>query len=265
VVTGSGVSLAQNQLGLDLHPIATNSTYQANMFGPALGLIAQGYEKFRINRLRVTWQGGVGGTGVTSGQTGSNAPGNVILGYTPDPYTPGTISWASISSCRDQAAGPVWSQFSFDVQNLDRSWCYCQLGSNNEEGQRMSFPGSVLMTIIGAPSVASGTTLTLGTLSLSGEIEFTGTAASQTLGSFIVHPRDGRLLDSREVLVAQRFYHTTLPRVLDQLCPRAPPEPDPTEHIDRALASLTFDLKPDVPPLATSSSTASSAAAGKWF
>jgi len=157
---------------MDLHPIGSDSTNQAGMFGAPISSIAKAFEQWRLTKLCIYYEPIVPST----------TPGGLLLSYTRDPYEVGTLNYFTISSPNDNATAPVWTGFKIEVTQLDTSWKYCfNSAATTAADQRLTFPGTMLGTFIGATLPSAGEANTNGFLRMEGVVEFTGLSDSSDL------------------------------------------------------------------------------------
>lgn len=143
----------------DLQPINNFNTQQGASFGNTIMSLANAYSKYRLVKLKVSYEGVLP----------TSSPGSIAIGYVKDAGISGTISYQDTTATTDNVTCPVWCpSASFEVKTLDKDWKYCVVGTATQPEMRMDCPGSI---IVGDLALLNFNQV-LGVVRLEGIIEF---------------------------------------------------------------------------------------------
>jgi hypothetical protein len=178
-INASG-ALSGGSTSFNFNPISgyLGDTPSLKPFGPAIYNIAQGFAKFCIPKLKVTYEGVVN----------TSSSGNVGIGLITDPYAPyAPTSYSQAISAPKAISTPVWSSgTSMDLSEYGKEWKFVVPSSNSSApDERTTALYSLTPTSVGYTNASS---IVVGILHLSGVICFKDLFDNADLGFRTTEP-----------------------------------------------------------------------------
>jgi hypothetical protein len=127
--------------GLQLSPLYTPSGFASAPFGRSLLLVASGYMRFRISKLKIEYRPAIP----------TSANGNVVIGFNSDTYSAVvTDPGSAIGTLSNSISSAVWQPFDLSVRNSDLvsqgndGWCFAYANSSTTAEEREDAAGGFL-------------------------------------------------------------------------------------------------------------------------
>lgn len=159
----SNVGVSASVGSCDLTPAANAVASQGFLFGYALNNVSKAFDQWRfVGNIRVCYNPSVS----------TSTDGSFVLGYVRDPWVTGALSYADVSSCKDNMPASYWEPTEMVVSQTNQDWMYTYSTGATESSQRLCYAGSLLAFPIGNLTASK----VYGTITLEGVLEFRGLA-----------------------------------------------------------------------------------------